>query len=173
MRIYGGPWLVWTYLTTPPALHEKFKYRWSHVHVFYESRQYRRSPEILCRELEPCTGTSFLFTAQRVILRYSLSPQCHPSLFCPRSLRCAWTAVSREDKSYPGNCGKAQGWAEHWVVSDLPPRTVRRHRNRGLAESGLGVGHASHLDMETGEGTAKQQQQQPPQAFYVKHVIRF
>lgn len=92
------------------------------------------------------------------MLRCSLSPGVPPPPTGPLVLSCAQAAVSREGRSYPSNCGRARGWAAHLVVSDLPPRTVRRHRDRGRAESGWGAGRASHLECKRVRGTAKWQQ---------------
>lgn len=79
------------------------------------------------------------------ILRRSLSPDVTPPIG-PLVLSCARATVSKEGRSYPGNCGRARGWVARLVVSDLPPRMVRRHRDRGQAESGWGAGRASHLE---------------------------
>lgn len=88
------------------------------------------------------------------MLRCSLSPGVPPPTD-PLVLSCARATVSREGRSYPGNCGRARGWAGRLAVSDLPPRMVRRHRDRGRAESGWGAGRASHLECKRVRGTAK------------------
>lgn len=99
--------------------------------------------------------TQLVFAHLSSMLRCSLSPGVPPPPTGPLVLSCAQAAVSREGRSYPSNCGRARGWAAHLVVSDLPPRTVRRHRDRGRAESGWGAGRASHLECKRVRGTAK------------------
>lgn len=64
----------------------------------------------------------------------------------PLFLSCARAAVSIEGESYPGNCGRARGWAAHWAHCNLPPRTGRCHRNRVQERSGSGVRLAVHLE---------------------------